>query len=194
MTDANDAMSKHARTHLRILIWSLVIGHLSFAAANSAFGAIASLRIEAGTPSVTLSGKDARRQFLVSGKLDANAECDFTRHATYQAAPEGIGKVDSQGVVTSLADGTATVTASVDGVSATLEVKVENVATALPINFANQIVPIFTKAGCHAGGCHGKASGQNGFKLSLLGFEPAEDYEHLVKEASGRRGFSPAPG
>src|SRR5438045_623457 len=62
-----------------------------------------------------------------------------------------------------------------------------------PINFANQIVPIFTKAGCNAGGCHGKSSGQNGFKLSLLGFEPSEDYEHLIKEARGRRIFPAAP-
>src|SRR5215208_3770371 len=62
-----------------------------------------------------------------------------------------------------------------------------------PLNFANDIVPIFTKAGCNAGGCHGKASGQNGFKLSLLGFEPAEDYEHIVREARGRRVFPGAP-
>ena len=62
-----------------------------------------------------------------------------------------------------------------------------------PINFANQIVPIFTKAVCNAGGCHGKSSGQNGFKLSLLGFEPTEDYEHLIKEARGRRIFPAAP-
>ena len=41
-----------------------------------------------------------------------------------------------------------------------------------PLNFTNDIVPIFTKASCNSGGCHGKASGQNGFKLSLLGFEP----------------------
>src|SRR6186997_548395 len=62
-----------------------------------------------------------------------------------------------------------------------------------PLNFANDIVPIFTKAGCNAGACHGKASGQNGFKLSLLGFEPAEDYEHIVREARGRRVFPAAP-
>src|SRR3954471_9535088 len=61
------------------------------------------------------------------------------------------------------------------------------------LNFANDVVPIFTKAGCNAGGCHGKASGQNGFKLSLLGFEPGEDYEHIVKEARGRRVFPAAP-
>src|SRR5205085_3261346 len=62
-----------------------------------------------------------------------------------------------------------------------------------PINFANQIVPIFTKLGCNSGGCHGKSSGQNGFKLSLLGFYPEEDYEFLVKEARGRRLFPAAP-
>ena len=43
------------------------------------------------------------------------------------------------------------------------------------------------------GGCHGKASGQNGFKLSLLGFEPEVDYNALVKEARGRRVFPAAP-
>ncbi len=47
------------------------------------------------------------------------------------------------------------------------------------------------KLGCNGGGCHGKAAGQNGFRLSLLGFEPREDYEHLVAESRGRR-LSPA--
>ena len=61
------------------------------------------------------------------------------------------------------------------------------------LNFANDIVPILTKGGCNGGGCHGKASGQNGFKLSLLGFEPQEDYEHIVKEARGRRIFPASP-
>ncbi|MBI3877649.1 MAG: DUF1549 domain-containing protein [Verrucomicrobia bacterium] len=35
--------------------------------------------------------------------------------------------------------------------------------------------------------------GQNGFQLSLLGFEPQEDYEHLVKESRGRRVSATAP-
>ena len=63
----------------------------------------------------------------------------------------------------------------------------------LMINFPNQIVTIFSKLGCNGGGCHGKASGQNGFKLSLLGYEPEEDYEYLVKEVRGRRLFPAAP-
>jgi hypothetical protein len=55
------------------------------------------------------------------------------------------------------------------------------------VSFVNEVVPILTRLGCNSGGCHGKAEGQNGFKLSLFGFEPAEDYGYLVREAFGRR-------
>jgi hypothetical protein len=57
-----------------------------------------------------------------------------------------------------------------------------------PVSLVNDVVPILTKAGCNAGTCHAKAgNGQNGFQLSLLGFEPKEDFEHLFKEGRGRR-------
>lgn len=56
------------------------------------------------------------------------------------------------------------------------------------VSFVNDVVPILTKAGCNTGVCHAKAGGgQNGFQLSLLGFEPEEDYEHIVVESRGRR-------
>lgn len=62
------------------------------------------------------------------------------------------------------------------------------------VSFINDVMPVLTKAGCNAGVCHAKAgNGQNGFQLSLLGFEPAEDYEHLVKESHHRRLFFAAP-
>ncbi|MBT4863722.1 MAG: DUF1549 domain-containing protein, partial [Planctomycetaceae bacterium] len=95
---------------------------------------------------------------------------------------------------TPLKDGdTKLVATGTDGKTAELAIHVEGVANQVPINFKNQIAPIFTKLGCNSGGCHGKASGQNGFKLSLLGFYPDDDYEFLVKEARGRRLFPPAP-
>lgn len=62
------------------------------------------------------------------------------------------------------------------------------------VSFINDVVPVLTKAGCNAGVCHAKAgNGQNGFQLSLLGFEPQDDYEHLVKEGRSRRLFLNAP-
>ncbi len=60
-----------------------------------------------------------------------------------------------------------------------------------PVYFGTDVVPILTKLGCNGGGCHGKATGQNGFRLSLFGFEPEFDYEAIVKESRGRR-LSPA--
>jgi len=66
--------------------------------------------------------------------------------------------------------------------------------TSKPLNFVNDIAPILTKADCNTGGCHAKAiTGQRGFRLSLLGFEPEDDYEHIVKEGRGRRVFPQAP-
>lgn len=63
-----------------------------------------------------------------------------------------------------------------------------------PVSFVNDVMPVLTKAGCNAGICHAKAGGgQNGFQLSLLGFEPGEDYDSLVKDANGRRLFPAIP-
>ena len=63
-----------------------------------------------------------------------------------------------------------------------------------PVSMVNEVLPILTKAGCNAGTCHAKASnGQNGFQLSLLGFEPLEDYQHVVLEGRGRRLSNTAP-
>lgn len=63
-----------------------------------------------------------------------------------------------------------------------------------PVSFVNEVMPVLTKAGCNAGVCHAKAGGgQNGFQLSLLGFEPQDDYASLVQEARGRRLFLAAP-
>ncbi|WP_342190281.1 DUF1553 domain-containing protein [Stieleria varia] len=62
------------------------------------------------------------------------------------------------------------------------------------VDFVNDIMPVLTKASCNTGVCHAKAGGgQNGFELSLLGFEPQDDYTHLVRGGRGRRVFPAAP-
>ncbi len=63
-----------------------------------------------------------------------------------------------------------------------------------PSTFERDIQPILTRAGCNAGACHGKARGQNGFQLSLLGFDPDGDHAAIVSEDRGRRVFPAAPG
>jgi hypothetical protein len=56
-----------------------------------------------------------------------------------------------------------------------------------PIGFRRDVMPVFLKAGCNTGSCHGSARGQDGFRLSLFGFDPEGDYYRLTREVSGRR-------
>ncbi len=141
-----------------------------------------------------LTGSSDRRQLLVSGVFPNGTVQDLTRQVNYTTAPAGIVEVDAAGWLQPLANGVTLLTAEhLSGLQAQLRLQVTGIEKEQPINFANQIVPIFTKIGCNGGGCHGKSSGQNGFRLSLLGFEPAEDYEYLVLESRGRRLFPAAP-
>lgn len=55
------------------------------------------------------------------------------------------------------------------------------------VDFGSDVVPLLSRYGCNAGGCHGKASGQNGFKLSLFGFDVQYDFEAIAHQARGRR-------
>jgi hypothetical protein len=54
-------------------------------------------------------------------------------------------------------------------------------------SFLNDVVPIFTRYGCNQGACHGKGAGQNGFRLSLRGYAPEQDYAWLSREYFARR-------
>lgn len=54
-------------------------------------------------------------------------------------------------------------------------------------SFLNEVVPVLTKAGCNQGSCHGKGAGQNGFRLSLRGYAPDQDYKWITREFDGRR-------
>lgn len=66
-------------------------------------------------------------------------------------------------------------------------------AAGAPISFELDIQPILSALGCNSGPCHGKQRGQNGFQLSLLGFDSDFDYNAVVREARGRRIFPAVP-
>src|SRR5439155_12166134 len=54
-------------------------------------------------------------------------------------------------------------------------------------SFVREVLPVLTKAGCNQGACHGAQHGRGGFRLSLLGFDPAFDHSQIVQSAEGRR-------
>ncbi len=157
----------------------------------------AHLSIDTGRSGETvavIAGRDGMQQLIVTLSTDDGQQRDVTREVHFDVQPLDRAGVDSTGQVTAQGEGEVSITAiHPEAGTATIQVRVEHFDEDLPINFANEVVPLFTKHGCNGGGCHGKASGQNGFRLSLLGFEPLEDYEFLIKEGRGRRLFPAAP-
>ncbi|HET6878569.1 MAG TPA: DUF1549 domain-containing protein [Pirellulales bacterium] len=69
----------------------------------------------------------------------------------------------------------------------------ESTAAPTRVTFELDVLPVLSAAGCNQGACHGKSRGQNGFQLSLLGFDADFDYARIVKDARGRRVFPAAP-
>ena len=139
---------------------------------------------------VLLVGPEAVQQLAVEGANDGK---DRTKSALFVSGDESVAIVDESGMIEARGDGQTTLRIEVEGKTLQVPVEVRLFSNPPPIHFANQIVPIFTKLGCNGGGCHGKLAGQNGFRLSLLGYEPELDYETLVKEGRGRRLFPAAP-
>ncbi|MCR9291790.1 MAG: DUF1553 domain-containing protein [bacterium] len=140
-----------------------------------------------------LRGQDSRWQLLVSKRMHDGNLHDATRTVEYRVEPP-IADIDQHGFLRPVRDGQAVVIASdKNGHVAKLSLNISDMNSQPAVNFPNQIIPLFTKFGCNGGGCHGKAAGQAGFKLSLLGFEPRVDYEHLLLESRGRRLFPAVP-
>ena len=155
-------------------------------------GELVGLEFEQGG-GLVLTGAGARRQLVVTGTDTSGQRHDHTREVAFEVNPSGHARIGSDGFLEPLADGELTITARLGSAVATLPLRVERIGVELPVSFTNEIVPIFTRLGCNSGGCHGKADGQNGFRLSLLGFEPTEDYAFLVHETRGRRIFPAEP-
>src|SRR5262245_58137249 len=145
---------------------------------------------ELSCPTKTIDFRDAfaGRQLVVAQGND-----DVTRRATFASDNAAVAKVDVAGYVTPAGDGSATITATFGESRLAIPVKVSGFAGGRPVDFRTEVQPLLSKHGCNAGGCHGKASGQNGFKLSLFGFDAAFDHAALTREARGRRIFPAAP-
>lgn len=141
---------------------------------------------------VTLRGKAAGQQITLSGWIEGR-EVDLTRKARFESQTPDVIQVDSKGIVRPVGDGSGLVTATIGDAQAQLYVEVARADRFLPVTLELDVQPILARFGCDAGACHGKAGGQNGFQLSLLGFDSDFDYNALVKEGRGRRVFPAAP-
>ncbi|MDA1163057.1 MAG: DUF1553 domain-containing protein [Planctomycetota bacterium] len=141
---------------------------------------------------ITLVGPHAQQQLIVGETVDG-LDLDLTRKVEFVSENTTVATVDVKGLVSPVSNGKAVILIRRDTDEARVTVEVRDGQKQQAVDFQNDIIPILTAGGCNSGPCHGKARGQNGFQLSLLGFDANFDYESLAKEARGRRVFLPSP-
>jgi len=134
--------------------------------------------------------RDAYSQQQLVVELDGR---DATHRATYTSGDAKVATVGTDGFVQPTGDGATEITVGVDGRTVRIPVDVKGHTRGRSVDFSREIVPVFSRHGCNSGGCHGKQNGQNGFQLSLFGFDKDFDFAAVALEARGRRIFPAAP-
>ena len=137
------------------------------------------------------SGRDTQRAIVLRRQADGSTE-DVTALATFTASDPQIFRVES-GRIHPLADGGSRLQIRVGDTAAEIPVNVTDSAVHPDLNFRSEVLATLTKAGCNSGKCHGAASGKDGFRLSLFGYDPAGDQYRLTREIPGRRVNVSAP-
>jgi hypothetical protein len=159
-----------------------------FALSDSALQA----EVKVSPERVTLSRPEDSQQLLVTETQNETTR-DLTRTAKFVVGQPAIVTVDANGLLHPVAEGESTLTIVAGQSELRIPIQVTGLKNPPPVSFEHEILPILSKARCNSGGCHGKAEGQNGFKLSLLGFDGPADYNALIKEGRSRRVSLAAP-
>ncbi len=135
--------------------------------------------------SSTITADDPGLQLLASRKEAASTR-DLTGQVKWSVQPQGLAEIEQGGYLRPLSPGEAVVTAAFEGQTASTTIKLEPRSNR-PWNFGHDIMPVLSRLGCNTGGCHGRASGQNGFHLSIFGYDSEGDFLALARDAGQRR-------
>ena len=144
----------------------------------------ASLRVYPAEVQLT-SGRD-RQALIVQALYEDGITRDVTADVKWVLSDEKLVHLEGN-VLASAADGSGEVIVEYAGHSVKVPCIVSNAAVDPAISFRLDVMPVFMKANCNTGSCHGAARGKDGFRLSLFGFDPEGDYFRLTRQISGRR-------
>jgi len=133
-----------------------------------------------------LHGPEARQRIIV-GRFDgARFVGQASKGLELKSGNDKVVKI-RRGVAVPVANGEATLSVEADGLQHVVRVKVTGHDQPHAWSFRNHVEPVMARFGCSTGACHGALAGKGGFKLSLLGYNPAADHEAITRQARGRR-------
>jgi len=142
---------------------------------------------------IVLTGPEARQKLLIERIRDGQFIGQVTNQIEFSSSDPAVVRIE-KGVAMPVKNGAATIVAKAGKLSASQRVTVEKMDEPFEWSFRNHVQPVLAKNGCSAGACHGAAAGQNGFKLSLRGFDDGGDFLTLTRSALGRRVVPSDPG
>src|SRR4051812_27185604 len=135
---------------------------------------------------INLLTSRSQQLFVVQAAYADGITRDVTAKAKASLANAAVAKLDKN-VVTPAGDGETQLLVEFGGQKAVVPVKVKDAKVDRAISFKLDVMPIFMRAGCNQGSCHGAARGKDGFRLSLFGFDADGDHYRLTREMPGRR-------
>ena len=168
--------------------YSLAKSFVILLCGGSAFaGAVRPQRVLNAFPAeIQLDSSKARQRLVVQLTEPDGVTRDVTAQSAFKVGDPKLARIE-RGSIVPLANGRTELKVGFGGRTVTLPVVISNAAVAQPISFKLDVMPVFTRAGCNAGACHGTSRGKDGFHLSLYGFDPDGDYFRLTREQIGRR-------
>jgi len=155
-------------------------------AATAASGQPTITRIDIYPPDIYLQTAQDRQSFVVVATRADGVTEEVTAKATIVPADATLVRLDGR-TLYPVADGQTALNVEYAGHKASTPVLVKDAAAGRPISFRLDVMPVFMRAGCNTGGCHGAASGKDGFRLSLFGYDPEGDHFRLTREIPFRR-------
>jgi hypothetical protein len=137
-------------------------------------------------PEITLETSRDAQSLVVQFTQPDGVTRDVTTDAQLSVANPKLARVDGSRL-TPLADGQTNLVVTHDGRTLNVPVTVKSATTERDISFKLDVMPVFMRAGCNAGSCHGAARGKDGFQLSLFGYDPDGDFERITRQVATRR-------
>lgn len=137
-------------------------------------------------PTIELFSAGAKQQTTILKVFEDGTTEEVTDRAIVTPADPQIASYHG-GSVFGMADGATLLNIEFEGMKLELPIKVANSQQPGLVSFRKDIIPVLTRTGCNSGTCHGSSRGQDGFRISLFGFDPGGDYHRITREAPARR-------
>jgi hypothetical protein len=157
-----------------------------FASVSATWAEPSITKLDVYPPDINLATKADLQRYVVVATRDDGVTLDVTAQSAVKLVDSGLCRHEKN-VLYPQADGQTTLEVEYQGLKAAATVAVKDAAADRPISFQLDIMPVFMRAGCNTGSCHGAARGKDGFRLSLFGFDPQGDYFRLTRELGDRR-------